>query len=149
MSGAVFPSCWLFGLRHPRTGVCSQLVAARSWCQNGKGIPLGICHLYSCPYSETQPTSTYPGDPLRPTQRSGTGSYELTAWPHVPVHMKPCVYPFKSKVCGFPSPVELLLSSSSGLQSHLFWELLLPVPDPQAGEPVVEFSTLSPVGEPL
>ena len=101
MSGAVFPSCWLFGLRHPSTGVCSQLVAARSWCQSGKDVPLSSCHWYSCPYSETQPASAYPGDPLRPTCRSGTGSYELTALPQVPVHMKPCVYPSKSsQSCG-------------------------------------------------
>ena len=31
---------------------------------------------------------------------------------------------FKSKVSASPSPVELLLSSSAGLQSQMLWELL-------------------------
>ena len=36
MSGAVFPPCWLFGLRHPSAGAYRLLGGARSWDQRPK-----------------------------------------------------------------------------------------------------------------
>ena len=35
MGRAVFPPCWLFGLRHPNTGAHRLLGGTRSLCQNG------------------------------------------------------------------------------------------------------------------
>ena len=57
--------------------------------------------------------------------------------------------PSKSRVSVSPSPVEFLLSNPTGLQSQMVWGLLLPMPDPQAGESDVGLRTFTPVGEPL
>ena len=57
--------------------------------------------------------------------------------------------PSKSGVSVSPSPVELLHSCPSGLQSQMLWGFLLPMPDPQGGEPDVGLRTLTPVGKPL
>ena len=50
----------------------------------------------------------------------------------------------KSGVSLFSSSVELLHSSSTGIQQQIVWEILLPVPD---REPDVGLRTLTPVGE--
>ena len=55
----------------------------------------------------------------------------------------------KSGVFVSPSPVELLHSSPTGLQSQMLWGFLLLMPDPQDGEPNMGLRTLTPVGEPL
>ena len=47
------------------------------------------------------------------------------------------------------SPVKLLYSSPAVLQNQMLWRLLLPLPDPQTGEPHVELRTLTPLGDPL
>lgn len=41
----------------------------------------------------------------------------------------------ESRVSNFPRLVEFLKSSPTGLQSQFLWRLLLPIPEPQAGEP--------------
>ena len=56
-------------------------------------IPWGVCHQCPFPHSEPQLTPTSPGDALRPTGKSGPGSYGVTALVWVPVYMKPCVRP--------------------------------------------------------
>ena len=48
-----------------------------------------------------------------------------------------------------PSPMGLLHSNLTSLQSRMLWGLLLPVLDLQAGEPNMELRTLTPVGETL
>ena len=55
--------------------------------------------------------------------------------------------PSKSGVSVFLSPVELLQSSPTGLESHMLWGLLLLMPDPEAGEPDVGLRALTAVGE--
>ena len=57
--------------------------------------------------------------------------------------------PSKSGASVFPSFVELLHSSPTGLQGQMLWGLLLPMPDRQVGVPDMGFGTLTPVGEPL
>ena len=57
--------------------------------------------------------------------------------------------PSKCRVPVSPSPVGLLHSNLTALQSQMPWGLLLPVPDLQAGEPNMELRTLTPVGETL
>ena len=56
-------------------------------------IPWGLCHPCLCPQSEPYLIPASPGDPLRSAGRSGPGSYEASALPWVPVHMKPGVHP--------------------------------------------------------
>ena len=60
------------------------------------------------------------------------------------VHTALCV-PSKSGVSVSPSPVKILQSNPTSLQSLIFWEFLLPVPDPQVGKPDVGLRTLTPV----
>ena len=55
--------------------------------------PWGICHLSPCPHSEPHPTPGPPEVHPRPIDRSGQGSYGVTALPCVFMHMKSCVYP--------------------------------------------------------
>ena len=57
--------------------------------------------------------------------------------------------PSKSGVSVSPNPVELLHSNPAALQSHMFWGLLLTMPDPQAGEPDLGLRTPTPMREPL
>ena len=110
-------------------------------------IPWYLCLQFPCPYSEPQLSPVSPGDPARPTGRSGPGSYEVAAFALGPgVHKTLCA-PSKSGFSVSLSSVELLLSTSSGLQSHMLWGILLLIPDPQDGEPDVGLRTLTPVGE--
>lgn len=59
-----------------------------------------------------------------------------------------CV-PFRSEVSIFSSPVGLSKLSSTSLQSQIFWGLIFPVQDTQAGEPNMRFRGLNPVGKGL
>ena len=55
------------------------------------------------------------------------------------VHTRFCLCPPRGS---FPSPVEVLYSNPTGLQSQIPWEFLVPLPDPQVGESVVGPRTL-------
>lgn len=79
------------------------------WSHN----PQGPAH----PFHELQPTLASLGDPQRPTDMSGPDSCEVTALLWDPVHVKPCVCPPRGKSVS-PSPVELLHSNPTGLQSR-------------------------------
>ena len=46
-----------------------------------------------------------------------------------------------------PSPVEVLQSNPTGLQSQISWGLLIPLLDPQAWKPDRELRTITTVGE--
>ena len=48
-----------------------------------------------------------------------------------------------------PGPAELLHSSPTGLQCQMLWQLLFPMPDPQAWGPGVGFRSFTPMGVPL
>ena len=91
MGSAVFPSCWLVGLRHPSTGAYRLLDGVRSWCQNGGFwesscrwiLPRTyLCHQCPLSHSDPQPSPTSSGDPPQdqPPGRSGPGSNEITAF---------------------------------------------------------------------
>ena len=111
--------------------------------------PQYLCHQCPCPHSGPQPPPASLRDSPRPAGRSAPGSYEVTAFSLGPsVHETLCA-PSKSGVFVFPSPMEFLPSSPAGLQSQMLWGLLLPMSDPQAGEPDMGLRTLTPVGEPL
>ena len=69
----------------------------------------------------------------------------------LPAHLPTCAQktlcvPTKSGVSVSLSPVELLQSSSYGLQSQMLWGLLLPIPDPKTGEPNMGLRILTYVG---
>ena len=60
------------------------------------------------------------------------------------VHTIPCA-PSKSGVSVSPSPVEVLQSIPTRLQSLIVYEFLLLLPDPQVGKPDVGLRTFTPV----
>ena len=60
-------------------------------------------------------------------------------------HTTLCV-PSKSGVSVSPSPVKVLQSNPTSLQSLILWEFLLPLPDPQVGKPDVGLRTFTSVG---
>ena len=156
MGGAVFPPCWLFGLRCPSTGVCKLWgwgQVLRKWWPPGGLMPMSTsqicCHQCLCPCNEPQLPTASTGDPplLAQSSRPGPVSYEVSAFSLGPgAHETLCACS-KSRVSVSPSPVEFQWSSPAGLQSQILWDLLLPLPDPQAGEPDVGLSTFAPVGE--
>ena len=88
-------------------------------------IPWGLHYPCPCPHSEPQPTPISPGDPPRPTGRSRPGSYGVIA----------CALGRSAheNLCAPSSPVQLLHSCPTGLQSQMLWGLLT-IPGPQAGE---------------
>lgn len=88
-----------------------------------------------------QTPSSSPGDPLRPTGRSGPDSYQITAFT-LGVHETLCV-PFKGEASISPKFVELLQSNHNDLQSQMLGGLLF------LEQEDVGFRTLTPVGEPL
>ena len=107
-------------------------------------IFLGCLPPMSCPHSEPQLPPAFP-DLSRPTGRSHIDSYRVLALPWDPMHLKPCVHlPRVESVS--PSPVELLHTSPAGLQHHMLLGLL-PLLDPQTGEPDVGVGSLTPLGE--
>ena len=149
MGGAEFPPCWLFGLRRPSTGAYRLFGGA-----NGGLTPWStsqnFCCQCPCPRGEPQPPPP-PPPPLQKTLQhqqvglvqSPMGSLLLPPGPDA--HTTLCV-PSKSGVSVSPSPVEVLQSNPTSLQSLILYEFLLPLPDPQVWKPDVGLRTFTPVG---
>ena len=115
--------------------------------------PQNCCHQYPCPHSEPQLPPASTGELPIPAGKSGPVSYEIIrdlirevffTW--VLVHTRPCVHPPRMEFVS-PSPMEFLRSNPADLQSQILWGLLLPLPDPHAGEPDMGLRTFTPVGE--
>ena len=173
MSGGVFigqlfiqkdfkqPACWWVGL-------CSFPVGCLAWgvpaleplgCWLGPGlgekmVPSERAHSNEYSPELLPPVSLSPqwapasaGDPPILAGKSGPVSYEVTAFsPGSWCTWDPVCAP-KSGVSVSPSPMEFLQSNPAGLQSQILWGLLLPLPDPQAGEPDMGLRAFTPVGE--
>ena len=84
-----------------------------------------------CPHSEPELPPSSPEDPPRQADRSGPCSYCFCSGN--PMCMGHCVHLPRVDFSLSPSPVELLCSRPTGLQSQILWEFVLPMPDPQAG----------------
>ena len=94
------------------TGCWMGQVLVSKWQPPGQLTPLStpqyLHHQCPCLFSEPQPPPASTGDPSRPESRSGTGSYEVTAFSlHPSAHRTLCA-PSKSGVSVSPSPVEFL-----------------------------------------
>ena len=111
---------------------------------------LGLYHQCPSPYSELQLTPTSPGRHCWDLQANSVpGAHGVIALPWFPVVMKPCMHPPEWSLC---FPLVLWNSCSQvpvAFKSQMLWELIFPMPDPQAGEPDTGLRTLSHVGEPL
>ena len=113
------------------------MLTPRSTSQN-------FCCQCPCPRGKPQPPPTSAGDPPTLAGRSGSVSYGVTA----PSPGSGCAHYF---VCALqewslcsPSPVEVLQSNPTSLQSLILWEFLLSLPD--VGKPDVGLRTFTPVG---
>lgn len=102
-----------------------------------EGAPMNGCHQCLCAQGELQLPSASLGDSPRAANRSGLGSYQITAFA---ICLRACeiffVHPFKSKVSMFPSPLRLPKLGPVVLQRNVLGACLL-VQDPRAGEPKV------------
>ena len=87
------PTLGLFGLNapalEPEGCQCGQFPMSKWWPLwelMSMNIPWGICHQCPCLHGKLQLTLVSPGDPLRPTGKSGSSFYGVIALPWVPVH---------------------------------------------------------------
>ena len=153
MGGAVFLPCWLSDMRNPSTRAYWLLGGARSWGENGSLLEGSHQWILArtdtacvfVPQWATAPSTT--GGPPILTGWSGPVSYEVTAFFSGSWCTQDLVCASRSGVSLSPSPVEFLQSNPTGLQSQILWVLLLPLPDPQAGEPDMGLRTFTPVRE--
>ena len=107
MGGDVFPSCWLFGLRHPSTGASRLLDAARSqslWPRPDVCLQWEFMWWHCLISLPLPPVSTSPGGatatPQPPQETLQDQQVSLAQapmksllLPWVPVCVRPCVYP--------------------------------------------------------
>ena len=94
MVGAVFPPCWLFGLRWPSTGAYKLFIGANGSLRGL--LPMGTFQncWCQCPLHEPQLLSHLCQRPPMPAGRSGPISCWVTApFPWVLVHTGPCLCP--------------------------------------------------------
>ena len=107
-----------------------------------------FCYQCPCSCGVPQLPSISAGDPPILAGRSGPVSYKVTAFfPLGPGAHRTLWAPSQCGVSVFPSPVEVLQSNPAVLQSQILWGLLLLLPDPQAGKPMLGLRTFTPVGE--
>ena len=149
MGGAVFSLCWLFGLRHPRTGSYKLLGGARSWWE--KWQPPGGLTPVKYPSELLLPVPTTVAwssrDPLILAGMSGPGTFEVISFHPASSCTGDLVYTLQE--CSFCYP------QSCGIPViKPCWpskpESPRPPPsmlDPQAGDPHVGLKIFIPVGE--
>ena len=105
-----------------------------------------FCCQCPCPHGETEPPPASAGDLPTLAGRSGSVSPGLTA----PSPGSQCTHYFvcasKRGVSVSPSPVKVLQSIPTRLQSLILCEFLLPLSDHQVGKPDVGLRTFTPVG---
>ena len=150
MGEAVFPPCWFFGLRQRSTAAYRIFGGAngRLWEASHQWVlPRTSAASVLFPAVSHSHPSTSAGDPLTLAGRSGSVSYGVTApSPWVLVCTLFCVCPPSVEFLFPPSPVEVLQSNLTGLQSPVLWGFLILLPDPQLGNPHVGLRTFTPVG---
>ena len=78
-----------------------------------------------------------PEDSLRSAGRCDPASFKIIVSALGPRTCEILHVPFKSEVSVSPSPLGLLMGSPTGLQSQMFWGLILPVQDSLVREPDV------------
>ena len=134
MGRAVFLPCWLFGLRHPSNGAYRLLSGGRSWCQNGTKppgelMPMNMPHTSAASVLVPTGIHSHPPPPQETLWDQQVGLARVL-WSHCFCLVSQCAQDLVCPLLGwslcFPSPVDLLHSSSAGLQSQMLWGLLLP-----------------------
>ena len=100
------------------------------WPPPEKGMLLNIPKNFASnvlPSQQATYTPVFPGGPPRTAVRFDPDSYGDFALSSAHESLRA---PFKNGVSIFPSPVELLCTSPTGLQCQMLQGLFLPVPDP-------------------
>ena len=124
-----------------------------NWWPPGGLTPVSTAQNYHhqclCPHSEPQLPPTSPGDPPRPAGRSGPSSYEKLLFPLVAVHTRLCVCPTRVEFLFPPVLWSSCDQAPLAFKAKCSGELLLLMPDIQAGELDMGLGTLIPVGKPL
>ena len=148
MDGAVFLPVGCFAWGNPALAPTSCLVglmAASRRAHTNEYFPALLLPVSSSlQWAKLPPTSA--GDPPILAGRFGPVSYGVTAFMHwVLVHTRLCVCP--PRVEFLSSPVLWKYCSQTHWPSkQVLWRLLLPLPDPQAGQPDVGPRTFTPMG---
>ena len=96
-------------------------------------------------WATAAPTS--PGDP--PDQQAGLTQAPVESLLLLGPSVHVTLWAYQEQNLFPPSPVELLHSSPAGPQSQMLFGLLLPMPEPQTGEPNMGLRILTPVREPM
>ena len=150
MGGAVFPPCWLFGLRCPSTRAYRRLGGP------GLGGSPGELAQMNCPQHfcrqclSPQWAPTAPASPRRPSKTS------RKVWPRLLERhcfgpgswcTRDIVLPSKSGDAVYPSPAELLHSSTRGFHNQMLWACRLLMPEPKAKESDIGLRILTLVGD--
>ena len=103
----------------------------------------------SFPDNEPKSPTVFPGDPPTNAVRSNPDSYWSICFAQGPSAYESLWVPFKNGVSVFPSPVELLHTSPTGLQCQMLQGLSLQMLYPKAWGFDVGPRTLTLVGESL
>lgn len=96
-------------------------------------VPKYVCHKYLCPEDKLQPPPASPGDSIKPGDRPGPGSCQITIFCFGPDMHEILCTPFKSEVSISPSLDGLLKLSPVYLQNQLLWQFAFPGLDLQTG----------------
>ena len=105
-----------------------------------------FCCQCPCPCGELQPHPVSAGNPSTLAGRSDSVSYGVTvSSPSPDTHTTLCV-PSKSGVSVSSSPVKVLQSNPTSLQSLILLEFLLLLLDPQVRKPDIGLRSFPPVG---
>ena len=111
--------------------------------------PQNACHHCLLPQDESQLHSASPEGSPRSASVSDPASFQTTA---SALGLRACeilCVPFKSGVSVPYSHLALPNVKPTGFQSQVFWGLVFPIRDLQAGEPDMRIGPLAPGGEPL
>ena len=149
MGGAVFSLCWLFGLRHPRTGAYKLLGGARSCCEKRQppGGPTPVKYSSQLPLPVSLPPPWATRDPLILAGMSGPGTSEVTSFYPGSSCTGDLVYTLQEWTFCHPQSYGIPVIKPCWPSKP---ESLRPPPpmlDPQAGDPGVGLKIVIPVGE--
>ena len=118
MVGAVFPPCSLPPYPYGRGNGSNGDLLQKDLCQHSATPRRVVFHTLD-PLSRSLSTHASTGDSWTLTGKSGSVSSGVTAaFSRILVHTRFCLCP--PRVC-FPSPVEVLQSNPTGLQSQIPW----------------------------
>ena len=149
MGGAVFSVCWLFGLRHPRTGAYKLLGGARSWWEKWQppGGPTPMKYSSELLLPVSLPPLWATRDPLILASMSGSGTSEVTSFYPGSLSTGDLVYTLQEWSFCYPQSYGIPVIKPCWASKPETPRPPLPMLDPRAGDPDVGLKIFIPVGE--